>query len=171
LGPELAKDAKGILELRQDGLLVFGSPSFSNKVSFQAVLAHDGSPYSKILDDIQDETNEEVPMRDLEPIPVVGMQHGSNRRATLVFQGDGQLKTRISLDAVPIVNRELGSNFVELFPMEDQWKILPWSSLQGPTPSGDAELEMDALYRHLNPAPPECKRASTWSSSSLLCIR
>jgi hypothetical protein len=134
-GPELPADVKGVLELHQDGLLVFGSPFYLHELSFRAGLAQDGLPYLRLLEDGQDAVNEELAMDDLGiPLPV-GMQHGSNRRVTLLFQGEGQPKARISLDAIPIITGELGSDFIDLFQRDGPWKILPWSSLQQETPS------------------------------------
>jgi hypothetical protein len=142
-GPELASDVKGVLELHQDGLLVFGSPTHPNELSFRTALAQDRLPYLHILEDRQCAAKEEVIMNDLVTSPL-GMQHGSNRRVTILFQGEGQPKARVSLDTAPIVSRELGSNFLEMFPMEENWKIMPSSSSPGPV-TGDVELEMDAL--------------------------
>lgn len=147
-GPGLAADSKGILELHQDGLLIFGSPSHSHQLSFRAILAQNGLPYLNLLDDGSDEVIKEVMMSDLAMVPV-GMQLGSNRRVTLSYQGPQQPKARVSLDAVPLVSRELGSNFTESLSIEEHQKLLPWSSLQGPAATGDAELEMDALLRLL----------------------
>jgi len=142
-GPGPAAVSKGILELHQDGLLVFGSPSHLHQLYFRASLAQNGLPYLNLLDDTSNEVSKEVKMSDLAMVPV-GLQHGSNRRVTLSFQGEDQPKARVSLDTAPLVSKELGS-FTEFLSKEDQWKILLWSSLQGPAATGDAELEMDAL--------------------------
>lgn len=156
--PGPAADSKGVLELHKDGLLVFGSPSQLHQLYFRAALAQNGLPYLKLLDDGSDEVSKEVMMRDLAMVPV-GMQHGSNRRVTLSFQGEDQPKARVSLDAVPLVSRELGSNVTEYFSKEEQWKLLLWSSLQSPAATGDAELEMDALLRLPARIPPKGKIA------------
>ncbi|KAH7621150.1 putative Anaphase-promoting complex subunit 1 [Nannochloris sp. 'desiccata'] len=158
-GPGLAADSKGILELHQDGLLIFGSPSHSHQLSFRAILAQNGLPYLNLLDDGSDEVIKEVMMSDLAMVPV-GMQLGSNRRVTLSYQGPQQPKARVSLDAVPLVSRELGSNFTESLSIEEHQKLLPWSSLQGPAATGDAELEMDALLRLLAGIPQKVQKSS-----------
>ena len=157
-GPEVATDVKSLLELHQGGVLVSSSPSYPNELSFRAMLGQNRSPYLNILEDEAKKAgNGEISMADLRTRPVK-LQHGSNRRATLVFQEEGGPKARrVSLDAVPIVSGELKSNLIDLFPIEEDYKILSWSSLQGSAATGDAELEMDALFRRLHGTPSDGK--------------